>query len=116
MSRPLHGVGVSLKSLEVVQSAGIAYILAAMNKHLISVLTTVNAPYSKQLDGATLAQCLSDIELAKGFSGQVSSFLGEVPVEQQVSFAAEFGIGIEALRAFAANFAMWTGESYKLGA
>jgi hypothetical protein len=99
-----------------VQSAGIAYILAAMSKHLVSVLTTVNAPYTKQLDGATLAQCLSDIELAKEFSGQVSSFLDEVPEEQQVSFAAGFGIGIDALRAFAANFAIWSGEAYKLAA
>lgn len=84
-----------------------------MDKH-ISVLTTVNAPYSTQLDGVTLASCLSDIELAKKFSGQVSSFLAEVPVAQQMSFAAEFGIGSDALKAFAADFAKWSGETYKL--
>ena len=86
-----------------------------MDKH-ISVLTTVNAPYSIQLDGVALAHCLSDVELAKEFSGQVSSFLGEVPVTQQTSFAAEFGIGYEALKAFASSFATWSGETYKLAA
>jgi hypothetical protein len=87
--------------------------MSTMNQY-ISVLTTVNAPYSTQLDGAALAHCLSDLEYAKTFSGQVSSFLGEVPVAQQVSFAAEFGIGYEALKAFASSFAMWSGETYQL--
>ncbi len=84
-----------------------------MSKH-ISVLTMVNAPYSAQLDGVTLAHCLSDIELAKKYSGHVSSFLAEVPVAQQMSFAAEFGIGSDALKTFAADFAKWSGETYKL--
>lgn len=86
-----------------------------MDKH-ISVLTKVNAPYSAQLDGAELAHCLLDLELAKAFSGQVSSFLGEVPVDQQISFAAKFGIGYDALTAFASSFANWSGETYKLAA
>ena len=85
-----------------------------MNKHLISVLTTVNAPYSTQLDGESLARCLSDIPLAKQYSGQVSSFLGEVPVALQTSFAAEFGIAFDDLKAFASSFSMWSGESYHL--
>jgi hypothetical protein len=87
-----------------------------MSKHLVSVLTTVNAPYSTQLDGAELAHCLTDVELAKNHSGQVSSFLGEVPVAHQTSFAEEFGIGLDALKAFASKFAMWSGETYKLAA
>jgi len=87
-----------------------------MRKHVISVLTTVNAPHSEKLGGEELAYCLSDFELAKQFSGQVSSFLGEVPVAQQLSFAAEFGIDIDDLRAFASRFAMWSGESYQLAA
>lgn len=95
---------------------GIPYIMITMSKHLVSVLTTVNAPYSNQLDGAQLANCLSDVELAKDFSGQVSSFLGEVPVAQQTSFAAEFGIELETLKAFAFDFASWSGETYKLAA
>jgi hypothetical protein len=86
-----------------------------MSKHAL-VLTTVNAPYSKQLDGAGLAYCLTNMEAAKAFSGQVSSFFGEVPVAQQISFAAEFGIGIDALKDFAAQFGAWSGESYKLAA
>ena len=90
--------------------------MATMSKHLVSVLTTVNAPYSEQLDGAQLAYCLSDIELAKDFPGQVSSFLGEVPLAQQAGFAAEFGIELEALKAFASDFASWSGETYKLAA
>ena len=87
-----------------------------MSKHLISVLTTVNAPYSKQLDGEGLALCLSDIALAKQYSGQVSTFLGEVPVALQVSFAAEFGIDLDDLKAFASSFSKWSGESYQLAA
>jgi len=87
-----------------------------MSKHLVSVLTTVNAPYSTQLNGAELAHCLSDVELAKDYSGQISSFLGEVPIAHQASFAEEFGIGLDALKAFASNFATWSGETYKLAA
>lgn len=87
-----------------------------MSKHLVSVLTTVNAPYSNQLDGAALAHCLSDLQLAKAFSGQVSSFLGEVPIVQQIEFATEFGIPLDDLKAFASEFAAWSGESYQLAA
>lgn len=117
--RPSKGVGRAgdrQLSPELVHSCGIPYIMSTMSKHLVSVLTTVNAPYSQQLDGAQLAHCLSDVELAKDFSGQVSSFLGEVPVAQQTSFAAEFGIELEALKAFASDFASWSGETYKLAA
>lgn len=87
-----------------------------MSNYVASVLSTVNAPYSVQLDGAALAHCLSDIVLAKQFPGHVSSFLGEVPVELQTSFAADFGISLDALKDFAGNFARWSGESYKLAA
>jgi len=87
-----------------------------MSKHLASLLTTVNAPYSVQLDGATLALCLKNLDLAKLYSGQVSSFLGELPTSQQTDFAAEFGIGIDDLKAFANDFSRWTGESYQLAA
>lgn len=90
--------------------------MGVMSKHVISVLTTVNAPYSMQLDGAALALCLSDLTLAKKFPGHVSSFLGEIPAELQTSFAAEFGIGLDELKALATKFARWSGESYKLAA
>jgi hypothetical protein len=108
--------GNHLLSLELVHSLGIPYVTATMSKHLVSVLTTVNAPYSDQLNGVDLAHSLSDVELAKQFPGQVSSFLGEVPVEDQMSFAAEFGIPLDDLKTFASNFSMWSGESYKLAA
>ena len=94
----------------------IPYVTGTMSKQMISVLTTVNAPYSIQLDGVALAHCLVDLELAKQFSGQVSSFLGEVPLAQQMEFAAEFGITDDDLKAFAADFSNWSGESYQLAA
>lgn len=87
-----------------------------MKASIVSVLSTVNAPHSKQLDGAGLAYCLSHIEAAKAFSGQVGSFFSEIPVADQLSFAAEFGIRPEALKALATEFGDWAGESYRLTA
>jgi hypothetical protein len=83
-----------------------------MNEHL--VLATVNAPYSDKLDGVSLAHCLSDIDLAKQYPGQVSAFLGEVPVQQQVEFAAAHQIAVDDLKAFAARFSAWSGETYQI--
>lgn len=94
----------------------IPYFSEAMSKQSISVLTTVNAPYSIELDGVALAHCLANLELAKQYSGQVSSFLGEVPLAQQTAFADEFGIALKNLKAFAADFSKWSGESYHLAA
>lgn len=85
-----------------------------MSERLALVLTTVNAPYREQLDGVALAQCLSDIDLAEQYPGQVSSFLGEVPVEQQMEFAAAHHIRIDDLKAFAALFSAWSGENYQI--
>lgn len=85
-----------------------------MDKTLMTVLTTVNAPYSEQLDGAMLAHCLSDIDLAKQHPGQVSIFLGEVPLSQQLEFASAHHIAVNDLKALAARFAAWSGESYQL--
>ena len=63
---------------------------------------------------ASLAHCLSDLELAKVFSGQVSSFFGEVWLDQKTGFAAEFGIRVDDLKTLAAAFSAWSGESYQL--
>lgn len=52
--------------------------LRPMSKHLASVLTTVNAPCSVQLDDAALADCFADLDLAKQHPAHVSAFLGEV--------------------------------------
>ena len=90
------------------------YFTGAMNTHLASVLTTVNAPYGEQLDGAALAHCLADIELAKQHPGHVSAFFGEVPLAQQVEFAAAHDLAVPALKALAVEFSAWSGESYPL--
>jgi hypothetical protein len=87
-----------------------------MGKQLAPIMTTVNAPYSEKLDGATLAYCLSDIDAAKQYPGQVSSFLGEVAPTQQVEFAAAYHIPVDDLKAFAGDFAAWSGESYPFAA
>lgn len=87
-----------------------------MSNQLASVLTTVNAPYSEKLDGAMLAYCLTDIDVAKQHPGQVSSFLGEVAATQQVEFAVAYHIPIDDLKAFAGDFAAWSGENYPLAA
>ncbi|RWL88907.1 MAG: hypothetical protein EOR68_32000 [Mesorhizobium sp.] len=87
-----------------------------MSKHLASILTTVNAPYSVQLDDAALAHCLADFDLAKQHPGHVSAFFGEVPPALQVEFAAAHHISVADLKAFAAAFSAWSGESYPLAA
>jgi hypothetical protein len=99
-----------------VQRAGDGYLIGTMSSHLISVLTTVNAPYSEQLDDAMLAHCLANIDLAKQHPGHVSAFLGEVPVAQQVEFAAVHQISADDLKALALEFSAWSGESYPIAA
>lgn len=61
------------------------YLSRTMSKHLGSVLTEVNAPYSDQLDGAALAHCLIDIDLAKQHPGHISAFLSQVPLASKSS-------------------------------
>lgn len=92
------------------------YLSRVMSTHLALILTTVNAPYGEQLDGAELAHCLSDITLAKQHPGQVSAFLGEVPVANQLKFADAYHIPFATLKALASDFAAWSGESYPLAA
>ena len=88
---------------------------ALMNK-LATVLTTVNAPYSKKLTAGELAACLHDVEAAKKAAGPVSSFLGEVNIELQEGFAQEHGIAKDDLVAFAKAFSAWSGDDYPLAA
>lgn len=87
-----------------------------MSKQLASILTTVHAPHSVQLDDAALALCLADLDLAKQHPGHVSTFLGEVSPALQVEFAAVHHITVLDLKAFAAAFSAWSGESYPLAA
>jgi hypothetical protein len=90
--------------------------MATMSKELASVLTTVNAPYSVQLDDAALAHCLADLDFAKLYAGHVSAFLGEVSPALQIEFAVVNHIPVPDLKAFAATFSAWSGESYPLAA
>ena len=80
------------------------------------LLTTVNSPYSEQVDAATLAHCLIDLTAAKAKPGHVSSFFGEVDPALQIAFAESVGITYTALVAAAKAFAEYSGESYPLAA
>jgi hypothetical protein len=80
------------------------------------VLTTVNAPYSKQLEAEELIHCLLDPEAAQEYPGHVSSFFGEVKPQLQVEFAQQFNVTKEQLIAAAQAFAKFSGQSYPLAA
>ncbi|MGE0008178.1 MAG: hypothetical protein AB7S92_21670 [Parvibaculaceae bacterium] len=81
-----------------------------------SVLTTVNAPYSRKLDAQTLAYCLTHPAAAKAAPGQMSAFFGEVTPELQKEFAGAFDISDAELVAAAKTFAAYSGESCPLAA
>ena len=83
---------------------------------MTSVLTTVNAPYSEQLDGEALAHCLKVAAAAKRKPGHMSSFFGEVAPDAQKEFAAFYGISEAALIKAAKAFAKYSGQSYPLAA
>jgi len=80
------------------------------------VLTTVNAPHSKQLDAQELAYRLKNQAAAKAVPGHMSAFFGEVEPALQVGFASLFGITEPELAAAAKAFARYSGESYPLAA
>jgi len=80
------------------------------------VLTTVNAPHSRQLSAQELAHCLQDREAAKAFPGHMSSFFGEVTPKLQQEFADLFGISREQLVAAAKAFSDYSGAFYPLAA
>jgi hypothetical protein len=80
------------------------------------VLTTVNAPYSKQLDAQQLAYCLLHPAAALQFPGHMSSFFGEVQPDLQLGFARLFDITDDQLSHAAKAFASFSGESYPLAA
>jgi hypothetical protein len=80
------------------------------------VLTTVNAPHSKQLDAQQLVYYLKNQAAAKTVPGHMSVFFGEVTPELQVGFASLFEITEAELAAAAKAFALYSGESYPLAA
>lgn len=81
-----------------------------------SILTTVNAPYSKKLDAKALAYCLTHPDAAKAAPGQMSVFFGEVAPDLQKAFANEFYISEATLIAAAKAFGKYSGEHYPLAA
>jgi hypothetical protein len=80
------------------------------------VLTTVNAPYSQQLDAQALVHCLHDQGAAKAMPGHMSSFFGEVKPALQQAFADFYGVPHSVLVAAAKAFASYSGETYPLAA
>ncbi|MFG3596612.1 hypothetical protein [Bradyrhizobium sp. RDI18] len=76
------------------------------------VLTTVNAPHSKQLDAQELAFCLLHPEAAQAVPGHMSSFFGEVSPKLQIEFASSYNISKQQLAAAAKAFAIYSGETY----
>ncbi|HEY0328251.1 MAG TPA: hypothetical protein VGC77_04055 [Rhodopseudomonas sp.] len=78
------------------------------------VLTTVNAPYRRQLDARQLAACLLDPAVARAVPGHMSSFFGEVEPALQLAFAGMFDIDERQLVAAAKAFARYSGETYRL--
>ena len=91
-------------------------IVVDIMRSLASVLTTVNAPYGKKLDGQALAYCLADTSLSSANLGHMSSFFSEVPIEDQKAFARQFGISEIALVSAARAFADYSGQSCPLAA
>ena len=62
------------------------------------VLTTINAPHTRQLSAQELAAGLRDSSLWKAVPGHMSSFFGEVDPALQLDFAHRFGISSLNLR------------------
>jgi hypothetical protein len=77
------------------------------------VLTTINAPYSKQLDAEELVHCLLNPVAAEAYPGHMSSFF-EVDPDLQIKFARQFKVIEKQLIAAAKAFAEFSGQSYPL--
>jgi hypothetical protein len=78
------------------------------------VLTTVNAPYSKELNAQELVACLWDPKAAEAVPGHMSSFFGDVEPELQSQFAALFNVPHAKLVEAAKAFSNFSGVSYPL--
>lgn len=83
---------------------------------LASVLTTVNAPYSKQLSAQEVVYYLEHPENTKDVSGHMSSFFGEVQPGLQEEFAVAHGVSHATLIAAAKAFSKYSGQTYPLTA
>jgi hypothetical protein len=76
------------------------------------VLTTVNAPHSRQLTAEELAFCLLSLAAAQAVPGHMSAFFGEVSPELQCEFADLFGVSHAQLVEATKAFSHYSGESY----
>ncbi len=66
------------------------------------VLTTVNAPYKRDIDAAALSECLARAELGE-WPVHLASFFTEVDPKLVLAFAASHGIsGVALAKAYAA--------------
>jgi hypothetical protein len=78
------------------------------------VLSTVNAPYSKKLDAIGLVACIFDPVESKAAAGPMSSFFYDVSPALQMEFAKAHNIPMAVLRAAAASFDAWSGQTSRL--
>ena len=82
----------------------------------VLVLTTINAPHSKQLSAEELVHCLLHPAAAQAVPGHMSAFFGDVTPELQLAFAELFGITHTQLAAAAKDFSLYSGANYPLAA
>lgn len=80
-------------------------------KSMVSVLTTVNAPFSEQLNDADLAACLLDPKAVAMKPGHLSAFFCEVKPEDQIAFAKLHNISKQQLIKSAKAFEKFSGET-----
>lgn len=85
-----------------------------MSERFAAVFTTINAPYRRQIDEAELVGCLLGDEIPDPFVGHVWGFFGEVPVEDQLAFAACHDISARALQEKAKQFSIRTGAHFPI--
>ncbi len=64
------------------------------------ITTSVNVPFPKDIDAATLAQGLSSNTLPKGYAGHFERFLGELPLTDILRFCDVHDITAQTLARF----------------
>lgn len=109
--------GACVSVSQIVERYAGAYPAAGrdeMMSPISSVLTTVNAPYTKKLDASALVYCLTHPEAAQAAPGHMSAFFGEVSPDLQKVFASEFHVSEATLIAAAKTFGEYSGELYPL--
>ena len=77
-------------------------------------MTTVNAPHREQLTAEQLFIGISDDLSARRHAGHIWCFFGDVPVQQQVEFAAAFGMEESQLLARAKRFSEMSGANFPI--